>query len=279
MRLVQYILIGEKLNHRLHELGYYNFFFPFFKMNLAIIQARMGSTRFPGKVLKKIKDKTLLQHLLERIEKSKKIDELIVATTTTKIDNQIENFCNEKKIKCFRGSENDVLDRFYKAVLFFNRTPETILRVTADCPLHHSEVIDFCVSEFYKQKTDYFSNSNQLPILEDGCDTEVFTFSALETAWKEAKKKSEREHVTPYIKNSEKFKCIYKKFHPDYNFKLSVDNENDFKTVSEIFNYFYPNEFFTINDIVMLLKRHPEILMHNKSSIINEGYKKSLEND
>ena len=251
-------------------------------MNLVIIQARLGSTRLPGKVLKQINNKTLLELLVQRISKSKLLDEIIIATTIEKIDDPLVEFCNKLKLKYFRGSENDVLDRFYQTINSTFHIPHStfhIIRVTADCPLHHGEVIDFAITEFEKRKADYFSNSNQPPVLEDGCDTEIFSFNALETAWREAKKNSEREHVTPFIKNSGKFKCEFQKFNSEYNFKLSVDNENDFKTVSEIFNYFRPDEFFTINQIVELLKKKPELLEYNKNSVINAGYQKSLAND
>ena len=248
-------------------------------MKLCIVQARMSSTRFPGKVLKEINHKTMLELLLFRISGSVMIDELIVVISKNKSDDVLAEYLSKKKVKYFRGSEEDVLDRFYQAVRYFEMTPDCIIRLTADCPLHHAEVVDFAVSEFYKSNLDYFSNSNQPPVLEDGCDTEVFTWVALQDSWKNSTKKSEREHVTPYIKNSGNNRCAYKKYSADYNFKLSVDNENDFKTVSGIFNSFYPDELFSVSEMIIMLNKHPELLNPNSSSIINEGYRKSLESE
>ena len=129
-------------------------------------------------------------------------------------------------------------------------------------------------------KADYFSNSNNEPAyLEDGFDVEVFTLNALEDAWKNAKLLSEREHVTPYIKNSGKYICFWKKFNKEYNYKLSVDSINDFNAVAEIFKQLESKHDFGLNDVVELLKQKPEILQLNKDSVINLGYKKSIEED
>jgi len=203
-------------------------------MNLLVIQARMGSTRLPGKVLMDINGKPILENLVERVAGAKTISKIVIATTTNSEDNAIENFCNSKNLNYYRGSEWDVLGRFYQAALPFK--PKNIIRVTADCPLHSHKVVDFIVNEFLKSGKDYLSNSNNEPeFLEDGFDTEVFSFSALETASKEAEMLSEREHVTPYIKNSGKFKCGWKRYNSEYNYKLSVDSPNDLKSVTRIF--------------------------------------------
>jgi len=247
-------------------------------MNLLIIQARMGSTRFPGKVLKQIKGYSLLEIQQMRIRPSKLIDQIIIATTTNPEDDAIEEFCKLKNSSFYRGSDWDVLDRYYQAAKKIN--PTNVIRVTSDCPLHHYTVIDFVINEYLKSGKDYFSNSNNEPdYLEDGFDVEVFSFSALEMAWKEAKLLSEREHVTPYIKFSGKFNCAWKKYNKDYQFKLSVDTENDFKAVETIFNNFESLTDFGMNDVVKLLKEKPQILNLNKESIINSGFIKSIQND
>jgi spore coat polysaccharide biosynthesis protein SpsF (cytidylyltransferase family) len=247
-------------------------------MNLLIIQARMGSTRLPGKVLKTIKGHPLLELQQMRLAASKKADQIVIATTTNPEDNAIEQFCRERNISCSRGSDWDVLDRFYKAAITFS--PDNIIRITADCPLHHHKVLDFVVEEYLKSGKDYFSNSNCEPdFLEDGFDVEVFSFMALETAWREATLLSEREHVTPYIKNSGKFSCGWKKYSEDYNYKLSVDSPNDFRAVEAIFNAFDTIEDFGMNDVIRLLRERPEILALNADSTINSGYDKSLKND
>lgn len=247
-------------------------------MNLLIIQARMGSTRLPGKVLKTIKGLPLLEIQNQRIRESKLVDEIIIATTTNKEDDAIEMFCDKKNILCSRGSDWDVLDRYYQAAKKYN--PTNVIRVTSDCPLHHHSVIDFVINEFLKSGKDYFSNSNHEPdFLEDGFDVEMFSFKALENTWQQAKLLSEREHVTPYIKNSGKFTCAWKKYNNNYNYKLSVDSENDFKAVETIFNSFESITNFGMNEVIELLKSKPEILELNKESIINSGYIKSINND
>ncbi len=247
-------------------------------MNLLIIQARMGSTRLPGKVLKKIKDIPLLALQQMRIRDARLVDKIVIATTTNPEDDAIGQFCEEQGILCSRGSDWDVLDRYYKASQ--EHAPVNVIRVTSDCPLHHHTVIDFVIGEYLKSGKDYFSNSNHEPdVLEDGFDVEVFSFRALETAWKEAKLLSEREHVTPYIKNSGKFSCGWKKYNPDYHYKLSVDSENDFKVAEAVFSSFDSITDFGMNEVVGLLQQKPEILHLNQDSIINSGYHKSIQND
>lgn len=247
-------------------------------MNLLVIQARMGSSRLPGKVLKEILGYSLLEIQQIRIKPSRLVDKIIIATTTNAEDDAIEKFCLQQNISFYRGSDWDVLDRYYQAAKPY--TPLNIIRITSDCPLHHSKVIDFVIEEFLKSGKDYFSNSNNEPdYLEDGFDVEIFSFKALETAWHEAKLLSEREHVTPYIKNSGKFSCGWKKYNPTYQQKLSVDSQEDFNAVEQIFKEFSPSLDFEMEDVLTLLEKKPEILNLNKNSVINSGYLKSLNND
>jgi len=247
-------------------------------MNLLIIQARMGSTRLPGKVLMNINGKSILQNLIERVSPAKMIDKLLVATTTNKVDDAIEQFCKENSIACHRGSEWDVLERFYEASLPYK--PVNVVRITSDCPLHHHKVIDFVVQKYLDSGLDYFSNSNHEPdVIEDGFDTEVFSFKALEQAHREAKMLSEREHVTPYIKNSGKFKCGWRHYNPEYRYKLSVDSPDDFKVASRIFEELKDKRDFGMEEVIHLLKKKPEITELNKDSIANSGYQRSLKND
>lgn len=247
---------------------------------IGLIQARMGSTRLPGKVLKQMGSRTILEHIYHRVSTAKLLDKVIIVTSTEDLDDELEAFCTSRNIPVFRGSEWDVLDRFYQAAISLGKKPDTLVRMTSDCPLHSGKVVDFGIKEYRDRGVDYFSNSNNEPdFLEDGFDVEVFSFEALETAWKEAKLLSEREHVTPYIKQSGKFTCAWKKSHPDYQFKLSVDTPNDFKAVESIFAHLKDTPDFSIGDVVDLLKAHPEILEYNQDSIINAGYQKSLDND
>ena len=247
-------------------------------MKLAIIQARMGSTRLPGKVLMDVHGKSLLQTLVDRIRPAQKLDEIIIATTTNAEDDPIQDYCEANDILCHRGSDWDVLDRFYEAAKSLEQTPDTIVRICCDNPLHSHKVVDFVVSEYEQSGKTYFSNSNQEPdFLEDGFDVEVFSFDALEDAWKNAKLLSEREHVCPYIKKT--FPCGWKKAHPDYQFKLSVDTQSDLNAVKAIFKEMDDQPDFGIHEVVELLKRKPEILDLNEESTINSGYQKSLDND
>jgi len=246
--------------------------------NLIIIQARMGSTRLPGKVLKQIKGISLLEIQQQRIKPAKLVDKIVIATTTNREDDAIADFCKAHNILCSRGSDWDVLDRYYQVASPYQ--PQNVIRLTSDCPLHHHAVVDFVIGEYLKSGKDYFSNSNHEPdFLEDGFDVEVFSFKALETAWREAKMLSEREHVTPYIKNSGKFSCGWKKYSEDYQYKLSVDSENDFKVAEAIISSFDNITDFGMNDIIRLLKEKPGILELNKDSVINSGYTKSIQND
>jgi len=250
-------------------------------MNICIIQARMGSTRLPGKVLREVFGKPILKHVLDRLAPSKKIDKLIVATTNNTEDDAIEHFCLQHRIDCFRGSDWDVLDRFEKAASTFGaQSGDNIIRICCDNPIHSWKVVDFVVDQFQRYKVDYFSNSNQEPnYLEDGFDVEIVSFDALQTAAQEAKLLSEREHVMPFIKNSKKFKLGWRKANDAYRFKLSVDTENDLRLASQIFEELQENPDFSIEEVVDLIHRKPELLLINKESEINSGYKKSIQED
>jgi spore coat polysaccharide biosynthesis protein SpsF (cytidylyltransferase family) len=250
-------------------------------MNICIIQARMGSTRLPGKVLKPVYGKPILQQLTERLKPSKRIDSIIVATTSNAEDDAIESFCNSNGIACFRGSDWDVLDRFVKAAEQAGATAgDAIIRICCDNPIHSWRVVDFVVDQFHRYKVDYFSNSNHEPnYLEDGFDVEVVSYSVLVKASAEAKLLSEREHVMPYVKNSRQFKLGWRKANDRYNFKLSVDIENDLKLAEEIFRQLESKPDFSIDEVVELLNSKPELLSINQESEINSGYKKSIAND
>lgn len=233
-------------------------------MILGIIQARMGSTRLPGKVLKEVEGKPLLQHMIERVTESKLVDEFVVATSLKEKDMEIENLCHRLNVRCFRGSENDVLDRFYQCAKSFEPVPEYIVRLTADCPLHDPKVIDFVVRKFLEEEVDYMTNSFP-PLWEDGFDVEIFTFFALKEAWKNAKTKYEREHATPYIRDSNRFKIYKQKYRNSYDYKLSVDTISDFELIEQIFTKLYvSNKIFGLKEVVSLLESNPSLLEINK---------------
>ncbi|MFN5620593.1 MAG: cytidylyltransferase domain-containing protein [Flavobacteriales bacterium] len=250
-------------------------------MNICIIQARMGSTRLPGKVLMQVAGKPILEQLLDRLKPSKKINTIIVATTINAEDNAIEDFCKHYGVACSRGSDWDVLDRFLNAAHQCDaKSGDTIVRICCDNPMQSWKVVDFVIDQFERYKVDYFSNSNQEPnYLEDGFDAEVTSYDALRFAAENATLLSEREHVMPFIKNSGNFKLGWRKAHADYQFKLSVDTQDDLNMAQRIFEELKDSPDFAIEEVVDLLRSKPEILAINSNSEINAGYKKSLEQD
>jgi spore coat polysaccharide biosynthesis protein SpsF (cytidylyltransferase family)/RimJ/RimL family protein N-acetyltransferase len=245
-------------------------------MLIAIIQARMSSTRLPGKTLKPLLGKPVLWHVVNRVSRAKLIDFVAVATTTNNSDDTLAEFCNGNNIACFRGSENDVLDRYYQCAKKYNATD--IVRITADCPLHDPNIIDAVIREYSAGNYDYVNNEAGIN-LPDGTDTEVFKFDALKSAWENAELISEREHVTPYIKKCNKFnqKTVrLEKLYPPY--RLTIDNPEDYEFITKIYDGI-GRDLFYLDEIVEYLKKNPKLLQINQHIIMNEGYLKSLEED
>jgi len=244
-----------------------------------IIQARMGATRLPGKVLMKVLDKTILEHVIERVKRSRRIDNVIVATTTKSEDKPVAELMKKCGVEVFRGSEEDVLDRFYQAAKKHNI--KHIVRITADCPLIDPRIIDTAIARYFNSGADYCSNvwDRTYP---DGEDVEVFNFKSLESAWKKARLLSEREHVTPFMTNNRKdFKIVQFKQGIDLSKKRwSLDRKDDYKFIKAVLEGIYPdNPDFHIGDVVKFLESNPGVEDLNKSHIINEGYQKSLRED
>jgi spore coat polysaccharide biosynthesis protein SpsF len=245
----------------------------------AIIQARMGSSRLPGKVLMDISGRPMLWHIIDRVRRAEMVDETAVATSYNALDDAIAAFCEQEGILCFRGSENDVLDRYYRTAKCIDA--ESIVRITADCPLIDPLVLSKVIATFLDRRCDYASNTIERTY-PDGLDTEVFSLETLEKAWHEAKLKSEREHVTPYIwKNGNLFKlCPVKQDSNLSNLRWTIDQPEDLEFVRKVYEHLYqPGEVFFIGEIVKLLERHPELLEINKGFESNEGYLLSLKED
>lgn len=248
----------------------------------AIIQARMGSTRLPGKVLRNILDKPMLWHLIKRLQKSNLIEKILIATTRNEIDHAIIKVAQETGVDYFTGNENDVLDRYYQTAKEFHIDP--VVRITADCPLIDPKVTDRTISYYVKNNgmVDYVSNAMP-PTYPDGLDTEVFSFAALEKAWKDAKTQSEREYVTAYIwKNKQIFRVANVVNEDDLSYmRWTVDEDKDFLFVTEIYKGLYKNEgnIFYMEDIVNFVKTNPELLSINQGIKRNEGYIKSLQQE
>ena len=246
--------------------------------NLLILQARTGSSRLPNKVLKKICGKPMLQHIIERVKKCRNVDKIIVATTIKEEDNEIAILCDSIETECFRGSENDVLDRYYCAACIYE--PINVIRVTADCPLIDSKLIDSMIETHNKGNFDYTSNT-LVETYPDGLDAEIFKFEVLKKAWMEATLASEREHVTPYIK----FKGDFRRFSVERSPSLkekrwTVDTAEDFNMVSKIYEGLYrEGKYFGTDEILSFLSEHKNIETMNSGIIRNAGYQKSIEND
>lgn len=246
---------------------------------IAFLQARTDSTRLLNKVLKDILGKPMIIHQLERTKKSKNINKIVLVTSEESNDDELANIVIKNGYDVYRGSKDNVLERFYNCAVEYNLNDnDTIVRLTGDCPVHDAEIIDELIDAFKKSGVDYMANCVE-PVYPDGLDAEVFTFKALEQAYLNASKPSEKEHVTPYIRNSGLFKVENlqnKPIHPEW--RLTVDEPNDFKVIEHIYNYFGNNNF-SFNNIVAYLEANPEILNINSKIKRNEGYKKSLRED
>lgn len=206
-----------------------------------IIQSRMGSTRLPGKSLREIDKKPLLYYSVKRASLSKYIDKLVVATTNKTKDDSIEEWCLANGIECFRGSEEDVLDRYYKAALKYEF--EIIVRVTADDPFIDPKIIDLLITAILSYNKDYVTMRNKTNTWPYGLDVEVFTFETLQKTWKKASKKPHREHVTMYIKeNTDDFKTLEIPLDEDLSdIRLTVDYEEDFVRAEKLLCYLIAN--------------------------------------
>jgi spore coat polysaccharide biosynthesis protein SpsF (cytidylyltransferase family) len=245
----------------------------------AIIQARTGASRLPNKVLLRLGEKTVLEQVVQRVQKSELITEVIVATTNSKSDLRIAKICADKDIPLFIGSELDVLDRYYQAARIFEA--EHVVRVTADCPMIDADIINKVIVKHFEDNADYTSNVGTKLTYPDGLDVEVVKFSALKEAWKNAKMQSEREHVTPYIRNSGKFLLSEIQNSIDYSSKRwTLDNEEDYKFISFVYDALMPvNPQFGMSDVLECLNEHPEWESINMHISRNEGYAKSLKED
>lgn len=233
---------------------------------VAIVQARMGSTRLPGKVLKEVLSRPLLSYQVERMKKATLIDELVIATTPFNNEPIIE-LCEREDVAYFVGSEKDVLERYYQAAKQFEA--DIVVRMTSDCPLIDPNIIDQVINMYLKNDFDYVSNT-QLRTFPRGMDTEVFSFDALERAYHEAKIEYEHEHVTPYLYlNKDKFKIgQYTQENDTNNIRLTVDTPEDFELIRRIFEALYANNpHFSLEDILMLLQQYPEWLDINKEIV------------
>lgn len=230
---------------------------------VAIIQARMGSTRLPGKVLKDIHGRTMLSRVIRRAKRSSLINEVIVATTTEKADDAIVKECRMLGVPAFRGSEHDVLDRYYKAARAFQA--DAVVRITSDCPLIEPEIIDRVIQAYLEDSPDYASNI-LVSTYPRGLDVEVFSFGALEKSWQDASKDYEHVHVTPFIyQHPERFRLLSVTGDEDLSlYRWTVDTEDDLNLVRAIYEELHMDDEFTWNDVLTMLKRKPELADINR---------------
>lgn len=244
---------------------------------LAIIQARCGSSRLPGKVLSDISGRTALERMLSRVSKSEKIDEIIVATTLNKEDVPIVSLVSGLGYRVFAGNSGDVLDRYYQAAKLIE--PEYVIRLTADCPLFDWRVLDNAIDVLAPGTDDLAMLSETFP---DGQDLEIVRFPVLEQVWKKAKLASEREHVTLYLRNHRKEFAVQ-----DYTCKLgnlnserwTLDEPEDLEMIRRVYDHFLPRIDFSMEELYAFLSEHPEIRSINQKFIRNEGLLKSLASD
>ena len=242
---------------------------------VAIIQARMTSTRLPGKIMADVGGQPLLRHVVARARRAQRLDVVAVATTTNQLDDDVERFCRAEGIRYFRGSELDVLDRYYRAAEHFGA--EAVVRLTSDCPLLDPLVIDQVMEVFAAGDYDYVSNTLE-PTFPDGLDTEVFWREALARAWRETRLPSEREHVTPYVwKHPALFRLGNVRHDPPLgDLRWTVDEPQDLDFVRAIYQHLGPEPSFGMREVLRLLEARPDLCSLNNGIGRNEGYLKSV---
>ena len=248
----------------------------------AIIQARIGSTRLPGKVMRPILGKPMLQHIVERLRSVEAIDKVVVATSESGKDDRLAEFCDDCSIPFYRGSELDVLDRFYHAATNFGG--EHLVRITGDCPLVDPLVVSRLIAYYFQNGFDFCGVATGAGVAgrevvgryPDGLDSEIFSMEILTIAWREAKSELHREHVTPFIwQQPERFRlgALYPEAGDYSDCRWTVDNYEDHELMKWIYMQLYPvNPNFGMKEVLYLLSKHPEKAAENRCFIGKEGY-------
>jgi spore coat polysaccharide biosynthesis protein SpsF len=242
-------------------------------MIAAIIQARMGSTRFPGKTFCELAGKPLIWHVVNRLKYSGKIDQIIIATTDTVKDDILADWAARECVSLFRGSENNVLERYYHAARQYEA--DIIVRITADDPFKDPSIIDRVITMLQDEKLDFACNNNP-PSFPEGLDTEVFTFGALERAFIDARDDFEKEHVTQFFyRNKEEFRQANLANEKDLSFlRWTIDTESDYKMAERVYRLLYrENNIFQMEDILEILRQNPDIQELNNNVERSAMYK------
>lgn len=244
---------------------------------VGIIQARVGSSRLPGKVLAEVSGRSVLHHVVLRTRAATALSEVVVATTESRADDAVESACAAVGVRCFRGSEADVLDRFYRTARVFDADP--VVRITADCPLLDPQVLDGAVFLYRSGSYDYVSNTIRRTF-PDGLDVEVFSRAALEAAWRESRLVSEREHVTPFLwKQPERFRLGCLEQGEDLSaLRWTVDEPEDLVFVRKVYERL-PEGATSMKTVLDVLSKYPELQTINRGIEMNEGYARSLTQD
>jgi glutamate-1-semialdehyde 2,1-aminomutase len=235
----------------------------------AIVQARMGSTRFPGKVMQPILGTPLIELLLERLSGAKELSQIIVATSDDAANAPLAAHVAKLGYLVYRGSEQDVLDRYYEAAKLSDA--QILVRITGDCPLVDPALVDSVVAAFRNADVDYACNTEP-QTYPDGLDIEVFSLRALRCAWLEARRQSEREHVTPYIRESGRFRTLQLPHSENLSAaRWTVDEPADFEVIRAVFEHFQPRRDFGWQEVLQLLRSRPELFAANRHLVRNEG--------
>ncbi len=231
---------------------------------VAIVQARMGSTRLPGKVLKDLEGETVLARVVDRLRRSRLIDEVLVATTDRVPDDAIVRECRNCSVPVSRGDQEDVLDRYFRAAQLAKA--EIVVRITSDCPLIDPEVTDKTIAAFLEARPDYASNI-QIRTYPRGLDTEVMSFAALGRAWQAARKPYEREHVTPRIfEHPDEFEILSVTGEADHSgYRWTVDTPEDLEFVRAVYGRLKDKPAFLWRDVLDLLEREPALVELNRA--------------
>jgi spore coat polysaccharide biosynthesis protein SpsF len=217
----------------------------------------MTSTRLPGKVLKEVLDKPLLEYQIERLQRIKSVDEIVIATTTNDIDQRIVNLCNRLSVSHFRGSEEDVLSRYHGAAEKYNA--DIVVRITSDCPVIDPAVCEEAITYFIDHQDQY--DYVRLEKYPRGLDAEIFTFTVLDECFREATEQPDREHVTPFIyRHPERYRVKHMTCNEDYSHhRWTVDTPEDFELVKRIIEELYPiKQKFDFVDILGILAKNPD---------------------
>jgi spore coat polysaccharide biosynthesis protein SpsF len=229
---------------------------------LAIVQARMGSTRLPGKALMNLGGETVLARVVQRLRRAVRLRQILVATSISEKDDAIVCECDRIQVQCFRGCEHDVLDRYYRCAESYAAT--VVVRITADCPVMDPELVDLTIREFLKNPCDYASNA-LVPAYPRGLDVEIFTMAALGRAWREARRPYEREHVTPYFyEHPELFRLVSVKADADYShYRWTLDTVEDLELLRAIYARFGNRDDFGWHEVLQFIRSEPQLAQMN----------------